>query len=236
MRKLIVFTSTVLLLLASAATMAGGRYQLTADKGYLVGGDGTTGNSFRYDGSEIWAGPGQAVINVDDKKNTDLVMGSVMTHGHTYTIVLNHFDGHGKAFMDGGIAHDLYIHGTTGHGPPVLPKVYTYLAGWGHANVYKDGVLLYKDYHAHFMLTQGTRDKTTHKVAFAGPKKLMMAKKSGNKKAMMAAKREIIAAEKHINYRTMQLHVVAHSAKKNKRHFPPFEEFIHFMWDEITWN
>jgi len=162
-------------------------------------------------------------------------MGSVMTHGHTYTIVLNRFAGH-KPFMDGGIAHDLYIHGTTGNGPPVLPKVYTYLAGWGHANVYKDGVLLYKDYDAHFMLTQGTRDKTTHKVAFAGPKKLMMAKKSGNKKAMMAAKREIIAAEKHINYRTMQLHVVAHSEKKNKKHFPPFEEFIHFMWDEITWN
>ncbi len=234
MRKSILFFGALAMLATGVGAWAGA-FRIVADQGYLVGGEGNTGNSFRYDGSEIWAGPGQAVIEVDDRTNTGLVMGSVMTHGHVYTIVLDRFAGE-KPFMDGGIASQVYIHGTTGHGPPVLPRVLAYLAGWGTASVYKDGKLLYKDYDAHFMLTQGTRDKVTHKVAFAGPRKLMMAKKKGDKRAIAAARREIEAAEKTaIDPATMQLHVVAHSARKNPGHFPPFEEFIHFMWDEITW-
>jgi len=211
-------------------------FQISGTDGYLVGGEGNTGNSFRYDGSEIWPGPGQASIVVDDQNNTGVVMGSVTTHGQTYTIILNRFMGM-KPFMDGGIARDLYIHGTTGQGPPVLPKVWSYLAGWGRADVYKNGKLFYKDYEAHFMLTHGTRDKTSHKVNYSGPKRLMMAKKSGDKAKIAAAVKEIEEAEtKAINKQTMQLHVVAHSDKKNAKHFPPFEEFIHFMWDEITWH
>ena len=65
----------------------------------------------------------------------------------------------------------------------------------------------------------------------------MMAKKRGDQKAVAAAKRDIEAARaRAINPATMQLHVVAHAEQKNPRHFPPFEAFIHFMWDEITWH
>ena len=213
-----------------------GQFHISATKAYLIGGEGDTGNSFRYDGSEVWTGPGQATIIVDEVNNVGTVEGTVTTHGHTYKIVMKEFKG-GKPFMNGGVARDLYLHGTTGHGPPVLPKVWTYLAGWGHADVYKDGQLLHKNVHAHFMLTQGTRDKTTHRVDFAGPKRLMMAKKSGDPAKIKAAMQEIDeAASRAINTHTMQLHVVAHSEKKNPKHFPPFDWFTHFMWDEITWH
>ena len=37
-----------------------GQFHISANKAYLVGGEGDTGNSFRYDGSGVWTGPGQA--------------------------------------------------------------------------------------------------------------------------------------------------------------------------------
>lgn len=213
-----------------------GVFQISATDAYLVGGEGDTGDSFRYDGSEIWFGPGQATVTVDDEANTGVAMGTVTTHGHTYTIIMRDFHG-GKPFMDGGIARDLYLHGTTGHGPPVLPKVWTYVAGWGHADIYKDGKLWYENAHAHFMLTQGTRDKQTHTVDYPGPKQLMMAKKSGDPEKVREAKAALEEAEaRAVNTHTQQLHIVAHSEKKNPNHFPPFEWFTHFMWDDVTWH
>ena len=219
-----------------AGSSGDGQFHISAAKAYLVGGEGDTGNSFRYDGSGVWTGTGQATIIVDDVHNVGTVVGTVTTHGHTYKIVLKEFKG-AKPFMNGGIARDLYLHGTTGNGPPVLPKVWTYLAGWGHADVYKDGQLLHKNVHSHFMLTQGTRDKKTHRVNFSGPKQLMMAKKGGDHAKIQAAMQEIDkAAARAINTHTMQLHVVAHSDEKNPKHFPPFDWFTHFMWDDITWH
>jgi hypothetical protein len=35
----------------------------SAKKGYLVGGEGKTGNSVRYDGSKIWEGPSSAACS-----------------------------------------------------------------------------------------------------------------------------------------------------------------------------
>lgn len=234
MGKLFLILAAILII--STPVYAGKPFQITGTNGYLVGGAGDTGNSFRYDGSQIWVGPGQASVIVDEESNTGVVTGTVVTHGHTYTITLTKFAGM-KPFMDGGIARDLYIHGTTGNGPPVLPGVWTYLAGWGRGDVYKDGKLLYGNYEAHFMLTQGTRDKETHRVDFPGPKRFLMAKKSGNQSEIKAAELEIEqAATRAIDTNTMQLHVVAHSEKRNPNHFPPFETFIHFMWDDITWH
>ena len=220
---------------APGAAAEGGHYLITARQAYLVGGEGDTGDSFRYDGSAIWTGPGIATIDVSDRRNDGVVIGTVHTHGHAYTIVLDRFAGEAP-WMDGGIAAGLELHGTTGHGPPVLPKVHAYLAGWGRATVYKDGRVLLRDADAHFMLTQGVRDKRTRRVAFSGPKRLMMARKRGDQEAVKAAMAELRRAEAAVDPATMQLHVVAHSAQKDPGHFPPFKRFMHFMWDEVTWH
>lgn len=116
----------------------------------------------------------------------------------------------------------------------MLPKVHAYLTGWGRAAVYKDGQVLLDEVDAHLMLTQGVRDKRTHRVAYAGPKKLMMAKKRSDRAALKEAMAELRRAEAAVDRSTMQLHVVAHTAEKDPSHFPPFKRFMHFMWDEIT--
>ncbi len=227
--------AALLPLAAAPAAADPAQYLITARQAFLVGGEGDTGDSFRYDGSEIWTGPGIATIDVNDRRNDGVVIGTVHTHGHVYTIVLDRFAGEAP-WMDGGIAADLALHGTSGHGPPVLPKVHAYLAGWGQATVYKDGQVLLRDADAHFMLTQGVRDKRTHRVAYAGPKKLMMAKRRGDRAALKEAMAELKRAEAAVDPSTMQLHVVAHTAQKDPSHFPPFKRFMHFMWDEVTWH
>ncbi len=76
---------------APGAAAEGGHYLITARQAYLVGGEGDTGDSFRYDGSAIWTGPGIATIDVNDRRNDGVVIGTVHTHGHVYTIVLDRF-------------------------------------------------------------------------------------------------------------------------------------------------
>jgi len=107
--------------LTALPATADGQYLITARQAYLVGGEGDTGDSFRYDGSEIWTGPGEATIDVDDRRNEGVLIGTVHTRGHVYTIVLDRFAGEAP-WMDGGIAADLDLHGTSGHGPPCCPR------------------------------------------------------------------------------------------------------------------
>lgn len=214
----------------------------TAKQGYLVGGEGKTGNSVRYDGSRIWVGPSYAVVDVDPEDNKGMLMGIVRTQDHTYTILMTDFQGKTE-FMDGGIATDLELHGTTGQGAPLFPKVETYVAGWGKATVFKDDNVLYKQYPAHFMLTEGLRDETTHQVHFVEPEKLkvlMTASKEGSeegntsREAVQSIKQQVKQAHEYVNPDTMQLHIVAHSQEKDAENLPPYKEFIHFMFDQVS--
>ncbi|MEX2492465.1 MAG: PRC-barrel domain-containing protein [Nitrospirales bacterium] len=211
----------------------------SAKKGYLVGGEGKTGNSVRYDGSKIWEGPSYAVVDVDPTSNQGVVMGIVRTHDHTYTILFTEFIGK-ESFMNGGIATDLNLHGTTGQGAPLFPKVSAPVAGWGKATVFKDDEILYKQYPAHFMLTEGIRDKKTHQVHFLEPDRLksfiVASGKESSTEVMQSIKKDIQASQEHVNPETLQLHIVAHSTAKDKENIPPFDEFIHFMWDRVTWE
>lgn len=214
----------------------------SANKGYLVGGEGKTGNSVRYDGSKIWEGPSYAVVDVDPKDNTGVLLGIVRTQDHTYTILMTKFQGKSE-FMDGGIVTDLELHGTTGQGAPLFPKVKTYVAGWGKATVFKDDDVLYKQYPAHFMLTEGVRDESTHQVHYVEPEKLkilMASRKKGSeegnasREAMQSIKQEVKQAHEYVNPNTMQLHLVAHSPEKDAGNLPPYKEFIHFMFDQVS--
>ena len=211
----------------------------SAAKGYLVGGEGQTGNSVRYDGSKVWEGPSYAVVDVDPKSNKGVAMGIVRTHNHTYTILFTDFMGK-ESFMDGGIATDLTLHGTTGKGAPLFPKVKAPVAAWGKATVFKDDEVLYKQYPAHFMLTEGVRDKETHQVHFLEPDRLKsFIAASGKEKSeedIQSIKKDIQESQKHVNPDSLQLHMVAHSTSKQKDNIPPFDEFIHFMWDQVTWE
>ena len=211
----------------------------SAKKGYLVGGEGKTGNSVRYDGSEIWEGPSYAIVDVDPESNEGVVMGIIRTHDHTYNILFTEFKGK-ESFMSDGIATDLTLHGTTGKGAPLFPKLFSPVAGWGKATIFKDDEILYKQYPAHFMLTEGVRDQSTHQVHFVEPERLKsFIAASGSEKSsenMQNIKQDIKQAKQEVTPDTLQLHMVAHSPSKDKENIPPYEQFIHFMWDQVTWE
>lgn len=66
--------------------------------------------------------------------------------------------------------------------------------------------------------------------------KLMKAKKRGDQAAVQAALQDIREAADEVDTSTRHLHVIVHSKRKNHDHFPPFQVFMHFMWDEVTWH
>ena len=210
---------TVLVFIVSVSAFAGEPlYNITAGpRSFLIGGLGDTGDSFRYNGRGIQVGKGYANINVNERTNTGRVIAVSETSFGTLTFVLKEFGGT-EPYIDGGISKNLYLHGTTGNGPPVLPKSFTYLAGWGRADVYLNGKILYKNYDSHFMLTEGVRDKDTFKVDFKGPK---------NAKAYPGS----VA-----NPGRQVLHIVVHSDDTKKGNLPPYRIFLHAMWDGVTWN
>ena len=65
-----------------------------------------------------------------------------------------------------GIAQNVYLHGDTGGGTPILPTVFTYLAAWGFMHVTLDGKPFLNKYGlpgperwvSHMMLTEGVRN------------------------------------------------------------------------------
>ena len=82
-----------------------------------------------------------------------------------YRIVFDRFAAKAP-FQDGGIATRVYEHGDSNNGDPLYPKTWLYLAGWGTATMYKNDQVLYKDYDAHFMVMERSRDPKTHEVRY----------------------------------------------------------------------
>lgn len=84
--------------------------------------------------------------------------------GHHYRVVLRHvvkapFPGY---HVHGGVMIDLYHHGLTGTGTPLMPKVKTYAALWGLGDVYIDGKRADTNVVMHMMTTEVVRDRNYH--------------------------------------------------------------------------
>jgi len=62
------------------------------------------------------------------------------------------------------VADFVYVHGDTAPGPPVMPKVRTFLGSWGPVDVYIGGELVYQGLDWHIMLTERSRDLTTNAI------------------------------------------------------------------------
>ncbi len=225
-------------------------YEITARSGYLVGGEGATGDVMQYRGERIWTGPGSATVLVHERNNTGFVMGTVRTHGHTYTVLMNQFKGE-QPFMSGGIAKNVKLHGLTEQGGPVLPKVWAYLAGWGApCTVWKDAEILYEDLKCHFMLTEQVRDPRTHRIPdFPSKQEMRELTKSKRQQTFYeepidfgSDQRDIEDIEQQIreagdtSREGLQLHLMAHSPETNFNNLPPYETVMHFMWDDVQWR
>ena len=156
-------------------------------------------------------------IDVNELENTGRFVAKLKLPEGDFEMVMDRFVGF-KPCQDGGAASMIFEHGDSGCGDSNWPKTILYLAGWGHADATLDGKPLYNDYQAHFMVTQGMRDRKTLKVHYPVL----------NKKTPAG----------QVNPATMQIDFFIRSkegdpANKNN---PPRKVFAHFFCMEVTWK
>ncbi len=193
-----------------------GQFHLSGQKATLVGSmhDVAPWDHLDYAGKHLTPVQGSIEINVNDITNAGLVLAEFVEGADRYRIVFDRFSA-GKPYQDGGIATRVYEHGDSGNGDPLYPKTWLYLSGWGTAAMFKNGQILYKDYSAHFMVMERSRDPQTHEVHYP-------------------VKRVLPGGE--TDPAGMEIDLWVRSKEANNKNFPPFETFVHLYWDEVTWR
>ncbi|HSF10016.1 MAG TPA: hypothetical protein VLA60_11425 [Nitrospirales bacterium] len=193
-----------------------GQFRLTGRDGMLVGsmGEKAPWDHMDYAGKHLVAIEGKIEIEVDEAANSGLVEAKFVEGNDQYRIVFARFAGLAP-YQDGGLATRVYEHGDSGNGDSLYPKTWLYLAGWGKADVFKNGELLFQDYAAHFMVMERSRDPNTHQVPYPTTRNL-----PGGETDPAG----------------MEIDLWVRSAETNTENFPPFETFIHLFWEEVTWK
>jgi hypothetical protein len=153
-------------------------------------------------------------IDVNELTNTGRVVAEFIEGTDHYRIVFDRFAA-SLPFQDGGLATRVYEHGDSGNGDPLYPKTWLYLAGWGKADVFKNGQVVLQDYDAHFMVMERSRDPETHVVRYP-------------------MKRTLPGGE--TDPAGMEIDLWVRSKETNNANFPPFETFLHLYWEEVTWR
>jgi hypothetical protein len=192
------------------------QFHLTGQQATLVGSmkDQTPWDHMDYAGQHLQSVQGQIDIHVNERENSGVVTAEFSEGQDRYKIIFNRFAGK-SPYQDGGIATRVYEHGDSGNGDPLYPKTWLYLAGWGTADVLKNDQMLFKDYSAHFMVMERSRDPKTHVVRYP-------------------TKRTLPGGETDPS--GMEIDLWVRSKEANSKNFPPFETFVHLMWEEVTWR
>ncbi len=193
-----------------------GRFHLSGTRTTLVGGmdDQSPWDHMDYAGKHLNGVTGRIDIDVNERTNNGLVVAEFLEGADRYRVVFDRFIAT-QPFQDGGIATRVYEHGDSGNGDPLYPKTWLYLAGWGRADLSKNGQVLYKDFSAHFMVMERSRDSETHQVHYP-------------------MKRTLPGGE--TDPAGMEIDLWVRSKEQNTHNFPPFETFVHLYWDEVTWR
>lgn len=193
-----------------------GVFRLKGEKATLVGSmhDPSPWDHLDYAGKHLTPVPGILEIEVNERANTGLVVGEFVEGSDRYRVVFDRFAA-SQPFQDGGLATRVYEHGDSGNGDPLYPKTWLYLAGWGKADVFKNGQVVLKDYDAHFMVMERSRDPKTHEVRYP-------------------MERTLPGGE--TDPAGMEIDLWVRSKETNNANFPPFETFLHLYWEEVTWR
>lgn len=193
-----------------------GEFHISGGQGILVGRmqDVSPWDHLDYAGKHLTKVQSSIDINVNEIKNSGQVTAEFLEGADRYRVVFDRFAAKAP-FQNGGIATRLYEHGDSGNGDPLYPKTWLYLAGWGTATMWKNDQVLYKDYDAHFMVMERSRDPKTHEVHYP-------------------VKRTLPGGE--TDPAAMEIDLWVRSKEQNPKNFPPFETFVHLYWDEVTWK
>ena len=193
-----------------------GQFRLAGRNGTLVGsmGDAPPWDHMDYAGKYLTPIKGAIEIDVNERNNEGETLVEFREGPDRYRIVFTRFAGR-ASYQDGGVATRVYEHGDSGNGDSLYPKTWLYLAGWGKADVFKNGQMLFKDYAAHFMVMERSRDPNTREVRYP-------------------MERDLPGGE--TDPAGMEIDLWVRSAETNNQNFPPFETFIHLFWEEVTWR
>lgn len=193
-----------------------GEFRLKGDRATLVGTmqDASPWDHLDYAGKHLTSVNGTIEINVNELSNRGQVLAEFVDNTDRYRIVFERYAAK-MPFQDGGIATRVYEHGDSGNGDPLYPKTWLYLAGWGSATMLKNDQVLYKDYDAHFMVMERSRDPKTHEVHYP-------------------VKRTLPGGE--TDPAGMEIDLWVRSKDQNTKNFPPYETFVHLYWEEVTWR
>ena len=194
-----------------------GHFRISGQRAMMVGSmrDIPPWDHFDYAGKHLTPVKGTININVNELTNTGRVVARFVEGADRYRILFDRFAG-AHPYQNGGIATRVYEHGNSGHGDPFYPKTWLYLAGWGTGTVFKNGRILYKNYPAHFMVMERSRDPKTHAVRYPGKRTLL--------------------AGGETDPAGMEIDLWVRSKKHDARNFPPRVTFIHLYWSEVTWH
>lgn len=196
-----------------------GEFHIAADKIYMVGGllDKPGWDHMSNEAKNVHAVPGTAAIEVNEIKNTGKFTARLRLPEGDFEMIMDRFVEF-QPCQDGGVASWIFEHGDSGCGDANWPKTIIYVAGWGLADATLNGKPLYKDYEAHFMVTQGMRDRKTLKVNYP-----MLNKKT-------------LAGE--VNPAAMQVDFYIRSKEKDPTNSnnPPRQVFAHFFGMEVNWK
>jgi hypothetical protein len=195
---------------------------LTATEARIIGG---YGDNFAYGGENVRPIEGRAVLKVDTDTNEGTVEAVIRAAPESGPIVMARGEplageirlvwkaDASKARYD----EFVYLHGDTGNGAPVMPKLFNYLAGWAPIDVYVNGRLKYKDLAGHLMFSEGSRrpDGTIRKDdgTIYSPK--------------------LKAEGGFTDPNRTEFHLVAHTTEPDPENFPPHTIWIHLHFNKV---
>ena len=193
-----------------------GEFRITGNRTTLIGSVNDTApwDHLDYAGKRLTLVPGRIDIEVNEHINIGQVVAEFIEGANQYRIVFDRFSAKAP-FQSGGIATRIYEHGDSNNGDPLYPKTWLYLGGWGTATMYKNDQVLYRDYDAHFMVMERSRDPKTHEIRYP-------------------VTRTLPGGE--TDPAGMEIDLWVRSKEQNSNNFPPFETFVHLSWEEVTWR
>jgi len=194
-----------------------GRFILSAGRLYQVGDleDASGWDHMSNSAAAVHPIEGSVEIDVDEIKNTGRFTARLKVPQGDLTIDFDRFHAFNPC-QDGGVAAYIYEHGDSGCGDSSWPKTFIWVAGWGYARASLNGRTLDGEHEAHFMVTQGIRDRRTHEVKYP-----LLDKKS---------------AAGEVNPAAMQLDFYIRSPETDPANNPPRRVFHHYFAMEVTWK
>ena len=195
-------------------------WKLEATGARIIGG---YGDNFAYDGANVRPIEGTAEITIDVENQRVQATHIIRTTPESGPIQISEdesLQGEIKIVMDLNpaerVAEHFYIHGDTGNGPPVMPKIYSFVSAWGPVKIFVDGQLRY-ELDGHIMYTERARrpDNTIRKDdgTIYSPE-------------LKAEDGFVIPGEEY--------HVVVHSTDPDPDNFPPNTQWIHLNFSEVS--